>query len=203
MVMAKALILLAAVFQIAPAYGESLLIDDFQGSPVVNRLGNRANVFLRAPSKAMVSRREEVINGTRMQVLLLRYEKLNQGGPFNSGGWCGYYTLLKSPKNDGFDARGYEAVTFWVRGEGGHENFAVGLADRHWNRIGDSVKSQGIGAYLPAGKMTTQWQKATIALSEFYVDLSQLFSVAIVFEGDLYPGGGQRGTVYLSDIAFE
>ena len=61
-----------------------------------------------------------------------------------------------------FDGTPYKVITFWVRGEKGDENFVVGLSDRHWDRIGDSVKSQEIGKYLPEGKITTLWQKATI-----------------------------------------
>ncbi len=196
-----------------------LVVDDFEGSEIKNKMDNRANVFIKAPSKAMVSRREETIEGRRTKVLLLRYEKQNQGGPYDSGGWCGYYTLLKSPgalvaptpenPNPGpveeqfLDATDYKAVTFWVRGENGDENFVVGVSDRHWDRVGDSVKSQEIGKYLPKGKITKEWQKATIPLDEFFIDHSQLAAISIVFEGDLFTDAGHAGTVYLDDLSLE
>ena len=204
---------------ISSALAAPLLVDDFEGGDVKNKLGNRANVFVRAPSKAMVSLREDVIEGQKSHILLIRYDKKNSGGPYDSGGWCGYYTLLKSPgvlvaptpenpnppplEEQYLDGSSFKAITFWVRGDKGDENFVVGLADRHWDRVGDSVKSQEIGKYLPQGKLTTQWQKATIPLDEFFLDYTKLSSVAIVFEGELFPESGHAGTVYVDKIALE
>ena len=202
-----------------PAAPAVIMVDDFEGDEVKNKLGNRANVFIKSPSKCMVSRREDLINGKKKHVLLVKYEKLNRGGPYDSGGWCGYYTLLKSPgalvaptpenpnppaqEEQYLDGSAFKAIGFWVRGEKGDENFVVGLSDRHWDRIGDSVKSQEIAKYLPQGKLTTQWQKATIPLDEFFLDHGQLASVSIVFDGDLFPESGHSGTLYISDIALE
>lgn len=74
-----------------------LLVDNFEGDEARNRLGNPANIFLKAPSKAMVIRRLEETQGRKNHVLFLRYKKQAGGGPGGAGGWCGYYTLLKSP----------------------------------------------------------------------------------------------------------
>ncbi len=200
---AQILALFIVVFCAGAAQAEPLLIDNFQGSEDANRLGNRVNVFFQDPSESLASRGHDVIAGEQKRVLKLKYKKNNQGGPFNSGGWCGYYTLLKSGKDKFFDAGGYRAITFWVRGEGGYENFVIGVSDRRWDVLGDSVKSQEIGAYLPAGKLTTEWQKASVPLSEFFVDMKQLAAISIVFDGELYPTGGQQGIVYFSDIALE
>ncbi|MBI3322439.1 MAG: hypothetical protein HYZ94_02020, partial [Candidatus Omnitrophica bacterium] len=184
-----------------------------------NKLGNRANVFIKAPSKAMVSPRADKVGGKDSQVLMLRYDKRNTGGPFDSGGWCGYYTLLKAPGalvaptpdnpnpdptgEQYFDGSAFQAITFWVRGENGDENFVVGLSDRHWDKIGDSVKSEEIGKYVPAGKLSKEWQKATIPLDEFYLDHTQLASISFVFEGDLFPETGHTGTIYIDDVSLE
>lgn len=197
----------------------TLLIDDFEGDEIKNRLGNRANVFIKAPSKAMVSLREDKIQEQPTRVLMLRYVKKNTDGPFGTGGWCGYYTLLKSPgalvaptpddpnpepvAEQFLDSTSYKALSFWVRGEEGDENFVVGLSDRHWDRVGDSVKSEEIGKYLPAGKLTAQWQRAQIPLDDFFVDGTQLAAVSVVFEGDLFSEAGHEGTVFLDDIALE
>ena len=203
----------------ARALAAPLVVDTFETEEIKNALGNRTNVFLKSPSKAMVSHREELVGGKKSHVLMIRYDKRNSGGPFDSGGWCGYYTLLKSPAalvaptadhpnpapmpEQYLDASSYKAITFWVRGEKGDENFVVGLSDRHWDKIGDSVKSEEIGRYLPAGKLTSEWQKATIPLDEFFLDQSQLAAISIVFEGDLFPETGHSGVVYLDEIAFE
>lgn len=197
-----------------------LMVDNFEGpGGLKNTLDNRANVFLKAPSKAMVSVQNGVIQGKKTQVLMVRYEKKQTGGPFDGGGWAGYYTLLKSPgalvaptsENPNpklapekyLDASGYKALTFQVRGETGKENFVIGLSDQHWDLVGDSVKSQEIGKYLPAGKLTTEWQKATIPFDEFFVDYTRLSGISVVFDGDLFPVAGSAGKIYLDDIALE
>ncbi len=203
----------------ATASAAPVIVDDFNSGEIKNLLGNRSNVFIKAPSKAMVSFREDTIKGKKSQVLMVRYDKRNSGGPFDSGGWCGYYTLLKSPAalvaptaenpnpepqpEQYMDGSQYKAITFWVRGEKGDENFVIGLSDRHWDKIGDSVKSEEIGKYLPAGKLTTDWQQAKIPLDEFFLDYTQLASVSIVFEGDLFPETGHAGVLYIDDLALE
>ena len=101
------------------------------------------------------------------------------------------------------DGTGYKTLTFWVKGEKGGENFMIGLADRHWDKIGDSLKSEEIGKYVPAGKITTEWQKATIPLDVFFLDYGKLSSVAISFESDCFPEGKGEGVVYIDDITFE
>jgi|GEM_PF-1205750 len=202
------------------AAAPKLVVDDFEGSEVQNRLGSRTNVFQKAPSKAMISRRDDTIEGRRTRVLLLRYDKRAEGGPYGMGGWCGYYTLLKKPghlvapiagadnrpeqtEEEYLDGSAHKAITFWVRGEQGGESFMVGLADRHWDKIGDSVKSEVIGKYLPAGKVTTTWQKAVVPLDAFFVDYAKLGSIAISFETDAFPEGKGTGTIYLDDLALE
>lgn len=185
-----------------------ILIDSFEGSEINNLLGGRANVYVKAPSRVMVSRAPGR-NGSD-QGLLIKYDKANEGGPYGQGGWCGYYTLLKNDRADEttgetkyFDARGYTSISFWVRGQNGDENFMVGLADRHWDLVGDSLKSEEIGNYLPQGQITTEWQKATIPLDVFFLDYAKLSSVAIAFEGDAFPEGKGSGVVYIDDIMFE
>ena len=213
------LLVFLGLTMVPKVYAAPLVVDDFEGGEIKNKIGNRANVFVKAPSKVMVSRREETVDGKKSHVLLVKYEKQNSGGPFDSGGWCGYYTLLKSPpalvaptpdnpnppaqEEQYLDGSSYKAMTFWVRGEKGDENFVVGLSDRHWDRIGDSVKSQEVGKYLPSGKLTKEWQKATIPLDEYFIDHAELASIAVVFEGDLFPASGHAGTVYIDDITLE
>ncbi len=211
--------LLFSVFcSLSPAFAAPLLIDDFEGEGIQNRMGGRTNVYVRAPSRVMMSRTTDSIQGKKSQVLLIRYDKKAEGGPYNSGGWCGYYSLFKTPGHlvaptpedpnpelvgeQYLDAGAFKAVTFWVRGEIGDEDFMVGLADRHWDQVGDSVKSEKIGIYLAGGKLTTEWQKAVVPLDTFFLDYAKLASISICFEGDLFPEGGS-GTVYIDDIALE
>lgn len=186
-----------------------LLVDNFERHDIRNVLGNPANIFVKGPSDISATRRWIPPQAGRGQeVLMLRYVKRAQGGPENAGGWCGYYTLLKTPGRGGaadryFDGLAYKKVTFWVRGQRGGENFVVGLVDRYWDKAGDSARSLGIGAYLPAGRVTTEWQKAAIPLSEFLVDFRELSAIVFMFEGDLYPSGQQAGAVYIDNVALE
>lgn len=182
-------------------YAEALLIDDFS-TEGANHLGLRASTYIQAPSRslALPTKEGEGVAGTKG--LMLKYDKKGEGGPNNEGGWCGYYTLLKTGSHY-LDASGYRVISFQVKGATGEENFVVGVADRHWDEVGDSVKSEPIRKYLPGGRLTTQWQKASIPLSDFSVDLKELASIAICFEGSLFPGGAGKGTVYLDDLKLE
>lgn len=181
------------------SYAE-VLIDDFNKAS--NLLGGRTSVYQRAPSRALAVQTTSEYYGPGGKSLMIKYDKKAEGGPYGKGGWCGYYTLLKSGDNY-FDATSYKAVTLYVKGAKGDENFKIGLADRHWDRVGDSVKSEEIKKYLPQGKVTTEWQKATVPLEAFFLDYKELGSIAVCFEGDCFPGGAGRGTIYIDGLRLE
>ncbi len=185
----------AAVAEAAP-----LLIDDFEAE-TNNKLGGRSNTYVMEPSRALALRVKDQAHAGK-GALVLKYDKKSKGGPYDSGGWCGYYTLLKSGARY-FDATPFSAISFWVKGTTGEENFVVGVADRHWDEVGDSVKSEPIGKYLAGGKLNLEWQKATIPLSTFLVDMKELASIAICFEGSVLPGGAGKGTVVVDDLMLE
>ena len=191
----SAFCLLPSVFGAPPA-----LIDDFEDQPA-NKVGGRSGTYVMAPSRALAVKVTEGVHGGA-KALMIKYDKKAKGGPYDSGGWCGYYTLVKSGPRT-FDATMYQALTFWVKGAAGDENFMIGLADKHWDEVGDSVKSEAIGAYLPAGKLTTEWQKATVPLSAFMLEKKELASIAVCFEGSLFPGGAGKGTITIDDMMFE
>lgn len=181
-------------------FAATLLVDDFEEGSV-NKLGGRSNAYVTEPSRALALRvKDQAKNGSGS--LMLKYDKKAQGGPSNTGGWCGWYTLLKTSSRY-FDSSAYSAITFWVKGATGGENFVVGLADRHWDEVGDSVKSEPIGKYLPDGKLTAEWQKAVIPLDTFLLDEKQLASFAVCFEGSIFPGGAGKGTITIDDVALE
>lgn len=179
---------------------EPFYVDHFEKT--TNLIGGRTNVYEQAPSKALAitTDREHYGDGTRS--LAIRYDKKNTGGPYDSGGWCGYYSILKFGQKY-FDATTFTKLTFWVKGEKGDENFKVGLADRHWEQVGDSVKSEEVGVYLKEKKLTAEWQQAVIPLDAFFIDMKEVASLAICFEGDCFPDGKGTGVVYIDEIAFE
>ena len=181
-------------------YAEPTYVDHFEKS--INLLGGRTSVYEQAPSRALAVTTDKEHYGAGSRSLALRYDKKNTGGPYGGGGWCGYYSILKTgPKY--FDAAGFTRLTFWVKGEKGDENFVVGLSDRHWEQVGDSVKSEEIGVYLQDRKVTTEWQQAVIPMDVFFIDMKELASLAISFESDGFPEGKGTGVVYIDEIAFE
>lgn len=190
------------IFFCPSLYAEGLLIDDFEKEKIVNLLGNRTNVYVKPPSRIMMSFEEDERGSSQTKVLALKYSKENEGGPYGKGGWCGYYTLLKQ-NGAYFDASKYKKLTFLVRGENGSECFMVGLSDRHWDKIGDSLKSEKIDEYLPKRKITTQWQKAAIPLDIYLLDLTNLAAVSINFEGECFLQGKGSGVVYIDDLKLE
>lgn len=192
--------LLTFNFSLFTVFAATTLIDDFEDQ-TANKVGGRSSTYVMAPSRALAVKVAEGAHGGA-KALMIKYDKKGKGGPYDSGGWCGYYTLVKTGPRF-FDATTYQTLNFWVKGAAGDENFMIGLADKHWDEVGDSVKSEEIGKYLPAGKLTAEWQKATIPLSAFMLEKKELASVAICFEGSLFPGGEGKGTVYIDDMVFE
>ena len=57
------LALAASLAWTTPALAAKLMVDDFEGDEIKNTLGGRANVFQKAPSKALISRREDTVEG--------------------------------------------------------------------------------------------------------------------------------------------
>lgn len=179
---------------------EPFYVDHFEKP--VNLIGGRTSIYANAPSRAAASETDREFYGPAGKSLVLRYDKRNTGGPNDTGGWCGYYSILKAgPKY--FDATHYTKLTFWVKGENGGENFKVGLADKHWEEVGDSVKSEAVASYIKEGKITKEWQKAEIPLDVFFIDLKEAASYSICFEADCFPEGKGSGTVYIDEVAFE
>ncbi|MCB1196095.1 hypothetical protein KDK77_07905 [bacterium] len=179
---------------------EPRLIDNFEKQG--NTFGGRSSTYMQAPSAVLAVRSEEIFHSDKRS-LELKYKKAAEGGPYGKGGWCGYYTVIKDGPRKYYDASAYMYLTFWVKGEKGEENFKIGVADEVWDQREDSMKSEQIGAYLEAGKITTEWQKAKIPLEDFWVDTKKLASLAICFESECFPSGGGKGTIYIDDLQFE
>lgn len=182
------------------SFAEPCPIDHFEKT--TNLLGGRTSVYQQEPSRAVAVTTDREHYGAGTRSIAIRYDKQNSGGPYDSGGWCGYYSILKmGPKY--FDATKYTKITFWVKGEKGDENFKIGLADRHWEQVGDSVKSEDVITYLKDKKITTEWQQAVVPLDVFFIDMKELASIAICFESDCFPQGKGSGVVYIDELAFE
>ncbi|PIQ82996.1 MAG: hypothetical protein COV76_00650 [Candidatus Omnitrophica bacterium CG11_big_fil_rev_8_21_14_0_20_64_10] len=163
-----------------------LWVDDFDHSDV-NLLGRKANAYKRLPSVAEFTRVAQPRIGESGRSLKLSFDK-------RAAGWCGYYTLFNQIDGAYFDMSPYKAIAFWVRGGKGAESFEIGMADRSWLTIGDSVKAGPIEKYLPKG-VTTRWQEVVIPLADFgKLEWGQMGSFTI----NLHETG--RGVVYLENL---
>ncbi len=165
-----------------------LLLDDFDHSDL-NLLGRKTSTYKRLPSFCITDRVPEPRVGSRGRSLRLQYTQ-------DVTGWSGYYTLLNQVDGMYYDLEAYESVSFQVRGETGGENFEIGMADKNWLIIGDSLKAGQITDFLPEG-VTTEWQTVAVPLRTFgQLDLSQMGSFVINFN--------TRGeqTIYIDNIKF-
>ncbi len=185
---------------------KKVLIDDFEQPSRFNLLNGNTNVYMMAPSRIMMATVDDVRDGEATSVLKLKFLRASEGGPYDKGGWCGYYSSfvdMNAKRRRYFSATDFTYLTFYVKGKTGNENFLIGLADKHWESAGDSVKSGEVIMYLPEKKITKEWQKAKIPLTTFLLDLGKLASFAISFESECFSDGSGNGVVYIDDIAFE
>lgn len=165
-----------------------LLLDNFDHSDL-NLLGRKANVYKKLPSTCEFTRVSEPRVGKEGRSLELAYEK-------KTTGWCGYYSLLNQIDGEYFDLSKYKAASFMVRGERGKENFEIGMADKNWLNIGDSIKAGPIDKYLPKG-VTKEWQEVVVPLKDFgKLDFTQMGAFVINFYKK------ERGAVYIDDLKF-
>lgn len=178
---------------------EKFVLDNFEAP--TNALYTKSGMYKKPDSDVKKSRtKKEHASGE--SALFIAYKKEVKG-------FCGYF-IQTIVGNKFFDASKYSKLTFMVKGKKGGENFQVGLADEKWFKLDDSVKSEDIGKYLPAGKITTEWQKAEIPL-KFFVDkqsgdfdLTKLGAVSICFESSCFPPDGVgKGIIYIDDVSFE
>jgi len=169
-----------------------LLLDDFDHPALfgdINLLGRKANVYKKLPSYCLHSCVKDEHYGETGRALRLEYNK-------SSAGWCGYYTLLNQIDGKYFNLKSYDRVSFMVKGASSGENFEIGIADKKWAIIGDSLKAGPVSKYLPGG-VTTEWQQVTIPLRDFgKLDFSRIGSFVINF----YEDG--EGVVYIDNLTF-
>lgn len=165
-----------------------LLLDNFDRNDL-NLLGRKANTYKKLPSVCEAERTDAVRFQDKGRSLKLAYNK-------ESTGWCGYYTLLNQIDGEYYDLSKYKAVSFMIKGEAGGETFQLGMADKNWINIGDSLKAGQIEDFLPGG-VTTEWKEVVVPLVKFgSLDLTQMGSFVIDFNKR------QKGIVYIDNLKF-
>ncbi len=165
-----------------------LLLDNFDYS-YLNLLGRKTNTYKKLPSLCSHTLDKDVFYGEKGKSLRIDYDKRGTG-------WCGYFSLLNQIDGEWYDLSKFDRVSFMVKGKKGGENFTIGLADKSWVIIGDSLKAGTVNQYLNNG-VTTEWQEVVIPLCDFgLLDLTEMGSFVIDFHRK------QKGTIWIDDLKF-
>jgi hypothetical protein len=115
--------------------------------------------------------------------LQLTYEMKDQG----NGGWG--INWDKSPSKH-FDASGFNALTFWVKGATGGETFQIGLKDTS----GKEAKKESVNLVV----VSSDWMNATALFSDFEgVNVASLQNVNFGFNKN-----HGSGSICVDDMAF-
>ena len=155
-----------------------LLVDDFAGSELQNRLGGGAGFFNSPSAGGRLSAYRQA------RQLILDYD-VSQASQI-----AGYFTDLGN-----LDARPYTTIDILLHGENGGENLLVGLSDTKGKEPRLSV-----GDFLPGG-ITKNWQWVQIPLASFAqeLDRSTLVNFSFAFLNSYAPNSGR---VYIKEVRF-
>ncbi len=121
-------------------------------------------------------------------------------GPNSAGG---YYSTFGDT-----DLSAYRGVSFWVRGASGGEDFLIGLK----TDLNNGESKIRVRPYLPAGRISTSWQKVVIPFSAFSKldpsavsatnttdPLSRMNNISFTFNGQTTSFVGE---VFIDEIVF-
>jgi hypothetical protein len=86
-----------------------------------------------------------------------------------------------------FDARPFSTLSFWIRGRAGGERILLKVADREWEEREDALPIGEIGAFLPTGKIETEWQQAVVPVDLIPPRIRRDLIALLVFEA-VVPG---------------
>ena len=173
--------------------GQVLLVDNFE-SPLQNQVGGYRNPFQKHPSSATFYRTRDR-DGEPND----RGYSLCVKGDRRKKGWCGSWVHLfdhEANATNWFDARPYDYLSIWIRGETGTEEISIKVADKFWYTLEDSWVVARTSRCLPRG-ITKQWQEIRIPIAKMRrLNPEKLATIVIEFER---PG---EQTIYLDDISF-
>ncbi len=170
--------------------GNTFLVADFNEGNV-NRLGGYFNGFSRAHSTADVTI-SRLPGGD--QALTFVFTRDTSGF---AGFWIHLFDFKSPPAQRIFlDSTPFSFITFSIRGEHGQEALRLQVADRIWELKEDSLPINEVGAFLPAGRITKEWQRAWVPLKSLPARVDPKELASLVFTAQR--GGGR---VYIRDLA--
>lgn len=155
-----------------------LLVDDFGGERLHNRLGAPSGIFNAGAIGG------QLVAYAGEQQLVLDFDVAA------AGQFAGYYTELTQ-----LDSTAYTTLDLLVRGETGGEQLLVGLRDGH-----DFEPRLSVGDFLPGG-VTTTWRWVQIPLRAFgpQLDRAALTSLSLIFDHNYAPTSGR---LYVREMRF-
>ncbi|MCE7979936.1 MAG: hypothetical protein DYG89_01990 [Caldilinea sp. CFX5] len=155
-----------------------LLIDDFAGGALRNRLNGGNGIFNHGTA------------GGRLLTYRANHELILDYDVRAADQFAGYFTNLSA-----LDARAYTTLDLLVKGAAGGEQVRVGL--RNSQHV---EKYVSVGDLLPGG-ITDEWQWVQIPLRNFapQMDLSALSSLSLFFANS---DGNSQGRLYVKEMRF-
>ena len=161
-----------------------LLVDNFNQKKATNALGGATTIFSdgkKARLENTFSEKDAVGKG---HALALSYDVSD------SGSYAGYVTGLQN-----LDLRGYQSLTFFIKGTEVSQDIQVGLKD-----ASDHESKVIVSHYLPE-KMKTTWQKVTIPLVAFsrVLDWGKLKNLSFSVENRLHG----KGVLFVDNVEFQ
>lgn len=155
-----------------------LLIDDFAGVALRNRLNGANGVF------------NHTTTGGRLSTYRANHALILDYDVRSANQFAGYFTNLSS-----LDARSYTTLDLLVKGAAGGEQMRIGLRNSQ-----NVEKYVSVGALLPGG-ITDEWQWVQIPLRNFapQMDLSALTSLNLFFANS---DGNSQGRLYVKEMRF-
>ena len=178
--------------QIPSFEGDFFLVSHFvQGN--INGLGGYFSTFSKSPSQAAITI-DKAPDGKR--ALIFSYSNITPGF---AGFWIHFFDFKKPPASRIFlDATPFAYLTFSIRGERGEEELLLQVADRKWEKKGDSLVVGDVASFLPAGRINNKWQQAWIPLTKLPEGLNRKELATLVFV--VKQSGSER--VFVRDLAF-
>ena len=158
-----------------------------------NRLGGAFNGFARAPAHAAAA--VDAAEGA------LAFTWRRPAETF-AGFWVHLFETTRPPADRVFcDARRARWLTFEVRGAAGGEPIQLNVSDRDAERRQDSAAVGPLAAFLPAGRLTPEWQRAWVPMTALPASIDPARLAGLIFLVDPAATGPSEGRISVRDLA--
>ncbi|MFH1653466.1 MAG: RHS repeat-associated core domain-containing protein [Pseudomonadota bacterium] len=165
---------------------DKILLDDFEGSSEVNRLGGVTSVFSNTGSNrceaALVAERNQT-SASSNRVLEIGYNMKDRDA------YGGYYTAMNRR-----DISGYESIRFKLKTTDDNvPNFSVGI------REGESLEWRAKGTLYVSDKKESGWREVVVPLKGMGIPKKR--SADGIFISFSHHEGSGKGTIWIDDLA--